>query len=434
MPDATYPESSGPAWDLTLSSRDVTEAAARIRDAQITGGALSEKDRDVKKLMMLLWDEWTAREALERTGRDGLGAQSGGHSAGVDLEGAKNQLRACRPILLSLAMGLSASEYHEREAHTAFRWLLACIGESGQPVELAWCARRWLQHAIGRTRVTRREEQDISDLVLGEASPRRVRDVLLGDSRFMKLLISEWLLGRRLDLATAWRCELAGWPQGHGRVLSAWLLGPSGKCANWLPHMEAVCPLAAQHVALQWIPFAHLLLLIAAVAVSAVVPELAAFLAALWVVLVACSPGFGRVWAPRLLASVMVGWLALSTTGWAWEFAREEDHAATCAMSTIVLSALCFLYILVAEVERNVGVLDCRRSMRIWTTGAMHALATGLIGFAAIGGVADSLKGVYWLDPLANSSATILKLSPFALTIGLLTQTLWERDAVTEPL
>ncbi len=426
MSDAIGPEASGSASDTTPSSRDVTDAAARIRDAQITGGTLSDHDQDLKKLMMVLWKEWEDRELTQRTGRGGAQSGEDGPRDNDALQNLNNQVSTSRPTLLSLAMGLSASEYHEREAHTAFRWLLACMEENGSPMkEIAWCARSWLQHAIGRTRVTRREEQDISDLVLGDGATtsQSVRNALLGDSRFMRLLISEWLLGRRLDLATAWRCELAAWPIGRSR-----------RCVHWLRHMETVCLSAAQRVALQWLPFVHLLLLIVAASVGASVPELSAILAALWVVLVACSPEFGRVWAPRLLASVMVGWLALSTTGWAWEFAWESEHAIACVISALVLSVLCFLYILVAEVERNVGFLDCRRSMMIWITGAMHALATGLVGAAVIGGVADSLKGVYWLDPLANSSVTVLKLSPFALTIGLVTQTLWERDAVTEPL
>ncbi|NSW58075.1 MAG: hypothetical protein HPY44_18880 [Armatimonadetes bacterium] len=259
--------------------------------------------------------------------------------------------------------------------------------------------------------MTRREEQDISDLILGEDSSPVVRDAILADGRFMDLLISEWLLRRRLDLPTAWRCEFARSRAAFG-----------------------VC----RHLHWPWLLGATVVLAL----LAWLLPVAALFLAVAWGILVVLSPKFGRVWAPRLLASVMIGWLALSTTGWAWEFAAEQRHATCCAITDALLVCAGLWYVLFGEVGRHISLGEStverreltRRAGVIWLVGALHALSAGLLGITLVGCVTDTVTGNHLLAPLVSSSVTILKLSPFALTIGLLTQTLWERDAVTEPL
>lgn len=314
---------------------------------------------------------------------------------GTVLEGAS------AAALYNLASAFSSEAYFDREAHAAFRLLMDKMAETKDDQQIAWCARTWLRHAIGRVSVTPREEDDISDLLLADEAPHR--DVLLKDVAFMDLLVSEWLLKRRLDLATAWRCETL-------KLLTKVAQSP---LLDWPLLLAALAVMAAS--VWWWQPLS----LVMAIA---------------WCLLVVIAPHFGRALTPRLLASVLIGWLALSTTGWAWEFASQREHATMCIVADVVVSILCFFYVLFGEIRRHVGWLDFRRGARIWLVGALHALATGLVGFAVVGGVVDAARGAHWYDPLLSSSLTILKLSPFALTIGLLTQTLWEREAVTEPL
>lgn len=370
----------------------VTDAAQRCRDALISRG----QPEPITFLLAALKWEWR-----RHVGASLCPCDEEDPAQREQAEEIIRSVRGCRPHLYVLAMGLAQSPYHDREAHAAFRLLMDKMAETKDDQQIAWCARTWLRHAIGRVSVKPREEDDISDLLLADEAPHR--DVLLKDVAFMDLLVSEWLLKRRLDLATAWRCETL-------KLLTK----------------------VAQSPLLDW-P-----LLLAALAVMAVSvwrwQPLSLVMAIAWCLLVVIAPHFGRALTPRLLASVLIGWLALSTSGWAWEFASQREHATMCIVADVVVSILCFFYVLFGEIRRHVGWLDFRRGARIWLVGALHALATGLVGFAVVGGVVDAVRGAHWYAPLPSSSLTILKLSPFALTIGLLTQTLWEREAVTEPL
>lgn len=190
-----------------------------------------------------------------------------------------------------------------------------------------------------------------------------------------------------------------------------------------------------------WMPMVALLSMAAAAGLAVLCSPLACVavvLALLWLLAVVTSPCGGRVWAPRLLASVVVGWLALSTSEWAWRLVTAADAWAHALVASLALGLLAYGYVHLAEVRRHAGGIGDAawgRACQIWLVGASHALSSGIVGMALASPTIACRAGAVCVGPLHIIwPGPVLQLSAFALALGIIAQTLWERDAVTEPL
>lgn len=338
-------------------------------------------------------------------------------------------------VLCSLALAFWGIPAHEAQAHSVFdSWAqkLSSVlsgrtdgGSTPEATRLQWCLRKWLEHSLQRERVpTETDEKEIQRHFIGDdGRPTKVFGDLAQDARLMDLMVDRWLLTKRLDLATARHIEF-----------EAAIRPREGRSSLWARLLW--------HLRHRWTPVVVLVVLALAVICPAVCgyPWLVApalLPAVVWLVIAFASPHGGRVWAPRLLASVAVGWLALSTTGWAWRLVTAGGSRLQAAVVAAVLLLGSWAYLYHAEVFHHSGLSDLRawwRAGQILLVGACHAVSLGVVGMAAVAPTILERSCARGWGPLWVWPIPVLLLSAFALALGIIAQTLWERDAVTEPL
>lgn len=341
--------------------------------------------------------------------------------------------------LYALSVGLSGAPLHEEELHALYRHWAGGLADTEEGkgaavaeeqhisprARLQWCLRKWLEHSLQRERVpTETDEKEIQRHFIGDGDcPTKAFGDLAQDARLMDLMVDRWLLTKRLDLATARHIEF-----------EAAIRPREGRSSLWARLLW--------HLRHRWTPVVVLVALVLAVICPAVwglpwLVALAPLLAAAWLVVAFASPHGGRVWAPRLLASVAVGWLALSTTGWAWSLVTAGGSRLQAAVVAALLLLGSWAYLYHAEVFHHSGLSDLRawwRAGQILLVGACHAVSLGVVGMAAVAPTILERSCARGWGPLWVWPVPVLLLSAFALALGIIAQTLWERDAVTEPL
>ena len=144
-------------------------------------------------------------------------------------------------------------------------------------------------------------------------------------------------------------------------------------------------------------------------------------IAGLYVAVIILSPYLGRAYVPRLLALSVIGYMALTQV----PEARHLESFWRPAALSIGSLALVWLYMLFGQLRAKTR--QCwpyaARALYLTALGWAHSMSAGLLGFVAI----------RWQVP-ETQFAVLAAWAPMALAIGIIAQTLWQRDAITEPI
>lgn len=148
---------------------------------------------------------------------------------------------------------------------------------------------------------------------------------------------------------------------------------------------------------------------------------------------------FFRLFLPRLIGGIVVGYMVLIFSNDVWimidRLFHSANYPANCVVIIVLATAFAFFFLLneVRQTIRNSSVA-LMRSALIWLMGIFQALVIGL--------VLSDLFGS-GMSPAANSGMPgifgnlyprfILISAPLALLIGIFVQIIWEDKPITEP-
>lgn len=156
---------------------------------------------------------------------------------------------------------------------------------------------------------------------------------------------------------------------------------------------------------------------------GAAAPRWLTVIAGVYVAVIIASPYLGRAYVPRLLALSVIGYMALTQL----PEARHPQGGGSWQPVALALGSvlLVWLYMLFGELRAKTRLWRpyVGRALYLTALGWAHSMSAGLLGFSAL----------RWQVP-ETQFVVLAAWAPMALAIGIIAQTLWQRDAITEPI
>jgi len=150
-------------------------------------------------------------------------------------------------------------------------------------------------------------------------------------------------------------------------------------------------------------------------------------IAVLYVAVVILSPYLGRAYVPRLLALSVIGYMALTQLPEARHLQVQGAGSWQPAALTLGSVVLVWAYMLFGQLRAKTQQVwtyaYAGRALYLTVLGWAHSMSAGLLGFWALRGQVPETQFV-----------VLAAWAPMALAIGIIAQTLWQRDAITGPI
>ncbi|HCU38302.1 MAG TPA: hypothetical protein DGT21_23635 [Armatimonadetes bacterium] len=280
---------------------------------------------------------------------------------------------------------------------------------------------RWFRRPKGPERVAPTENEQPAQDAQGASShpsgqPSAAKPALRREWR--DAFVDTWALRGRLDPWTAQKGEVAGMEDWRRRAVQ---LIP---CAQWLSHVPGLLLLAIAISSL----LAHALGLSGPAFVDYWPSVVALAACAHMAIVFAFWPNLGRAFVPRLGAVSIVGYLALSQLASAQKLADVSPNTWLWPAAGVVAGLVAVAgYLWFGQAARRISL-----PLRHVAARVAHLLLLGLMHSCAIGAIG------YWLLarslPAAHDFFIVWSWAPVSLAIGIIVQTLWQRDAITEPV
>jgi len=147
-------------------------------------------------------------------------------------------------------------------------------------------------------------------------------------------------------------------------------------------------------------------------------------IAGMYVAVVLLSPYLGRAYVPRLLALSVIGYMAVTQVPEARHLQVQGADSWQPAALTLGSVVLVWAYVLFGQLRAKTQQVwtYAGRALYLTVLGWAHSMSVGLLGFWALRGQVPETQFV-----------VLAAWAPVALAIGIIAQTLWQRELSLSP-